>query len=228
MATLLTLTLCADLTGAQQPAARPLAVLRARGDVRVNQSLLSGDSTLFAGDRLRTGVDGVASISVAGQGSLLVEPGSTVSLPDQPQYLATLEQGKVTLRSLADARGFQVRVGNFTVVPSAPQASVTEITLVPGGGARLVCRAGSVGVLELDGPASLFLSAGESALILPDGTLRSQPQAPAPAPTPPQPQERRSRRGLLALLFLGAGAGGAVAALAGRGDEQQPVSPSRP
>ncbi len=228
LAALLTLILCAgDATVAQQGQSRPVGALRVTGEVRVNESQVTGDWTLFAGDRVRTGVDGAAAISVSGRGTLLVEPRSVLRFPDHPQFLAEIEQGRVTLRSLADARGFAIRIGNYAAVPVAPAESVTEIERAPDGSATITCRAGAVGLIELEGPGSLFVNAGQTVSVLPDGTVQ-KPVAPAPTTGPAEAPPGTRRRGWLALVLVGAGAGGAVAALAGRGGERQPVSPSVP
>ena len=93
-------------------------------------------------------------------------------------------------------------------------------------------------MIDLEGPQSAFLHAGETATISPEGALQAGvpaagapvPGAPAPtAPAPPAPTpvaKKKSRTGLYVLLGLGgAGAAGAAAGLAGRGAAPS-VSPS--
>ncbi len=220
----------AGVTNAQQVRSRPIGALQVTGEVRVNDALISTDSTVFAGDRVRTGSDGVAAISVSGRGTLLLQPGSTVSFPDQAQFLADLEQGRVTLRSLPDTSGFQIRLGNFIAAPVAPAESITEIEHAADGSFRIASRKGSVGLIEADGARSLFLDANESATILPDGSLQ-QAEAPtgAPSPTQPTPPQAKRKQTWLPWVLVGAGGAGAAAALAGRGSEARPpVSPSQP
>jgi hypothetical protein len=230
LAILLAVVFAAGVTNAQQVRLRPIGALQVTGEVRVNEALISTDSTVFAGDRVRTGSDGVAAVSVSGRGTLLLQPGSAVSFPDQAQFLADLEQGRVTLRSLPDTSGFQIRLGNFIAAPVAPAESITEIERAVDGSIRIACRKGSVGLIEVDGARSLFLDANESATILRDGSLQ-QAEAPAstPSPTPPTPPQAKRKQNWLPWLLVGAGGAGAAAALAGRGSETRPpVSPAQP
>jgi hypothetical protein len=226
---LATALLNSNATNAQQAPAHPVAALQPTGEVRVNDYPVPQSWTIFTGDRVLTGADGVAAISVSGRGTLLMLPGSLVSFPDQPQFLADLERGGVTLRSLPDTSGFRIRLGKFVAAPVPPAESVTEIERGVDGSFRITCSKGSVGLIEMDGARSLFLDATESATIRADGTLQ-QLEAPAPTPAPTQPQTRKRRRAWLPWVLAGGGAAGAAAALAGRGGATQrpPVSPSQP
>jgi hypothetical protein len=221
----------AGVSNAQQVRSRPIGALQVTGEVRVNDALISTDSTVFAGDRVRTGSDGVAAVSISGRGTLLLQPGSAVSFPDQAQFLADLEQGRVTLRSLPDTAGFQIRLGSFIAAPVAPAESISEIERAADGSFHIACRKGSVGLIEIDGARSLFLDANESVTILADGNLQ-QAEAPARAPSPTEPappQASKRKQAWLPWLLVGAGGAGAAAALAGRGSETRPpVSPSQP
>lgn len=227
-----TVLFAASAASAQQVRSRPVGALQVTGEVRVNEAAITQDQTLFAGDRVRAGADGVAAISISGRGTLLMRPGSSVSFPDHAQFLADLEQGNVALRSLADTSGFRIRLRNFVAAPVAPAESAVEIERAVDGSFRITCSKGSVGLIEMDGARSLFLGATESATILADGRLVQQPEAPARAPSAPAPTQPKASKGKQAWLpwvLVGAGAAGAAAALAGRGEsERPPVSPSQP
>jgi hypothetical protein len=222
----------------QAPERTPLGALRTTGEAYVNDSRVSGESTVFIGDTLRTGADGAARLTVSGRGSVIASSQTRVVFEADPRYFATLLQGSAGLRSLTGAKNFQLRAGHFTVVPDPSGEAAAEVELVADGSTRVTCTAGSVGVIDLEGPQSAFLHAGETATILPEGALQTgapptpTPGAPtpgAPTPTAPPPTaKKKSRTGLYVLLGLaGAGAAGAAAGLAGRGGAA-PVSPSGP
>jgi hypothetical protein len=223
------------LQASQAPERRPLGALRATGEVYVNDSRVTGESTVFIGDALRTGADGAARLTVSGRGSLIASSQTRLVFQADPRYFATLQQGSVGLRSLTAAKNFQLRVGSFAVVPDPAAEAAAEVELAADGSARINCTEGSVGVIELEGSQSLFCHAGEVATISPEGTLQTgAPRAPtpaAPAPTAPAPEAGKAKKsptGLYVLLGLaGAGAAGAAAGLAGRGGAA-PVSPSGP
>lgn len=228
-ALLATVLFAASAASAQQVRTRPVGALQVSGEVRVNDAAITQNQTLFAGDRVRTGADGVASISISGQGTLLMRPGSAVSFPDHAQFLADLEQGNVALRSLADTSGFRIRLGMFVAAPVPPAESVVEIERAADGSFRVTCSRGSVGLIPMEGAESLFLDATESATIRADGRLVQQPEAPAGTPPPAQPRASKRRAPWLPWVLVGGGAAGAAAALAGRGEsERPPVSPSQP
>lgn len=200
--------------------------LRAAGEVYVNQTGVAGERTVFAGDTVRTNSDGRASILVGGRGVLELESNSRLVLAAAPQYFAWLEEGKLTLRALQDARNFQLRLGRFILVPSPETESAAQMEQRADGAARVRCVAGSIGLVALEGVESLFLNPEQVVDITREGQLRRPP--PQEVPTPPlEPVgEKKSRRGLVILILVGAAGGGAAVALASRGRES--VSPSVP
>ncbi len=226
------------LQASQAPERQPLGALRTTGEAYVNDSRVTAESTVFIGDTLRTGADGAARLTVSGRGSLIASSQTRIVFEADPRYFASLQQGSAGLRSLTGAKNFQLRVGHFTVVPDPSGEAAAEVELVADGSTRITCTAGSVGVIDLEGPQSAFLHAGETAAISAEGALQAGapgapvPGAPAPtAPAPPAPipvAKKKSRTGLYVLLGLGgAGAAGAAAALAGHGGAPS-VSPSTP
>jgi len=210
----------------QAPQRTPLGALRATGEVYVNDSTVTGETTIFTGDALRTGAGGAARLTISGRGSLIVSSQTRISFEADPRYFAVLRQGSAGLRSLPGARNFQLRVGSFIVVPDPTGEAAAEVVLVADGSARVTCTAGSCGVIEVEGAQAAFLRPGETANISAAGAL--QVGAPPPTPTAPTPVptgQRKSRKGLYLLLGIGGGAGAATAAaLAASGGG--PASPS--
>ena len=227
--------LWADPSFASQiPPREPLGSLSATGEVYVNEARASGEVTLFAGDSLRTGADGAASVTFSGRGMLIVANQTEVSFAPSPRYFAELRHGVAEFRTLAGATNFELRTGNFIVVPVSEPEAAADIERAPDGTTKITCTKGSMGVISLEGPESIFLHPGEGATISPDGRLSTTaPQAPAPQPgrapseTPPPPGQKKKHTGLIILGLVGGGVAGAAAALASRGGKAA-VSSSTP
>jgi hypothetical protein len=212
--------------GAEQ---RPIGSLQVTGTVSVNASPVTTDTTVFVGDVIRTGADGAARVTVAGNGTLILSEQTELVLSGAPRYLATLRSGVLGIYSLTGARAFQVRVGNYLVVPAPDAPATAEVRLAADGSAQVACQNGSIGLIALEGEEVRFLSAGETARIGPGGTL-AQPQPPPPTEPPPPPPRTGGgvNRGVVIAILVGGGAAGAALAL-GRGKkEQAPISPSVP
>lgn len=212
-----------------------LGALRAAGEVYVNGSPVTGELTLFTGDTVRTGADGVAGLTVPGRGTLIISRQTEISFVANPRYFASLRQGTIGLRSLVDARNFQIQIGGFVVAPVAEAEAAAEIERAADGSAGVSCNVGSVGVIALEGPESIFVRAGQAVNISPEGKFiplaPRPPTPPAPAPptkpTPAPPVVKKRKTGYIVLGVVGGAAAGAAAALAGRGGPK-PVSPSVP
>ena len=216
-----------------QEARQPLGSLSAVGEVYVNDSPAPAEGTIFSGDALRTGANGMASFTPSGKGSLKISPGSQLVFAGTPQYLAELKSGIVVMSSLSGAAGVNLRAGNFVVaaVTEGEQAT-SRVESAPDGSFVVNCLEGSVGVLPLEGANGLFLQVGQSVNISPQGELSAakQPAAPSTAAekpsTPPVAgaQAKKSHTGWIILALVGGGAAGAGAALGGK-KGSQPVSP---
>lgn len=211
---------------------QPLGLLRTSGEVFVNESPVSGDLTLFAGDTLRTGADGAAGLSVPGRGVLTIGSQTQISFPPSwpaSRYFVTVKRGSVGLRSLVGAKNFQVHVGNFVVVPVPETEAGAEIEVDGEGAARITCKAGSVGVVALEGEAATFLLPNRAVAISAEGKLQEAEMARPAAPEAPVPPaaKKKSRAGYIVLVVVGGGVAGAAVALASR-KEQAAVSPSSP
>ena len=232
----------------QQP--QPLGSLSKVGDVYVNDLPAPAESTIFMGDKLRTGEDGVASFTASGKGTLKFSPNSLAVFTGTGQYVAELRSGTAVLSSLAGPAGFSLRVGDFVVVPAVQEQQTTaRVEKAPDGGASVVCLEGSAsvlslqGVLSFQGASGFLLQAGQSVGISRTGQLTPNPASPSPAepsePTQPQPPEpsiqptppvtrKGSHKGWIILGTAGGAAAIIAAAAAASGGGHQPVSPSSP
>jgi len=215
---------------AQSQAALPIGSLRATGEVYVNNSPASGEQTLFAGDTVRTGATGNAAVLIPSRGTLLVSPTTRITFPATARAFAALAQGAIAIRVSPDAK-LQIDVGHSLVVTVPEGESVAAIERAADGAVKVSCEAGSVGIIQVDGPRSVFLRAGQSLQLTPDGRVRQEETPPSTPPSeqpPTQAGTKKSKTPLIILLVAAGAGGGAAAALAGRGQESGPVSPFRP
>ena len=221
------------------------------GEVYVNdQPIAAGESTIFNGDKLRTGSDGVASFTVSGRGTLKFSPNTFVVFAGTEQYTADLRSGTVVVSSFSGPSGLTVRVGDFVVLPAVQEQQTTaKIDRALAGDASITCLEGGVSVVSLQGAAGLLLQAGQSSTISTAGQLNQEPSgAPTEAPVPgtPQPSEptqpqpgptglppatttaAKSHKGWIILGLAGAGVAGIAAVASSSGGGHQPISPSAP
>jgi hypothetical protein len=205
----------------QEQQKESLGSLSSIGEVYVNDAPAPVESTIFSGDRLRTGETGNATFTMSGKGTLKVTPQSEVLFAGSYQFTAELDAGTVVLSSISGPSGVTLRIGNFVIVSSIRQQSATsQIDRTADGSFRVSCLNGSVGVLTLDGKAGQFLQAGQSLRISAQNQLSPFSSA-ARAPS----QALHS-----SWLYLGLGGAGAAAAAAafGHGGGKQSISPSTP
>jgi hypothetical protein len=222
------------------------------GEVYVNDiPVTAAESTIFNGDKLRTGDDGVASFAVSGRGTLKFSPNTFVVFADSDQYVADLRSGTVVMSSFSGPSGLAVRVGDFIVVPAVQEQQTTgKIERAVAGDAGITCLEGSMSVVSLHGAAGLFLQAGQTSAISESGRLGTEsagarstnppeaknPEPPKPAEPQPGPttapnsttSQNKSHKGWIILGLAGAGVAGIAAAAAGGGGGHQPISPSAP
>jgi len=109
----------------QEQQKESLGSLSSIGEVYVNDSAAPVESTIFSGDRLRTGESGTATFTVSGKGTLKVLPRSEVVFPGNYQFTAELKNGTVVLSSVSGPRGIALRVENFVLVSSIREQSAT-------------------------------------------------------------------------------------------------------
>jgi hypothetical protein len=223
----------------QEQEKHPLGSLSSVGEVYVNDSLVPAQSTVFAGDEVRTGDNGTATFATSGKGSFKIAPHSWLVFVGSQQNLAELKWGTVVMSSLSGPGGINLRAGKFVIVAvTQGEQSTSKIDGATDGSVLVTCVEGSVGVLPLEGANGLFLQVGQSVSISAQGELSAPkieaappPTAPAPAPTSTQTgqsgQQKKNNTGLILLLAGGGGAAGIAAALAGHhGGSSQPVSPA--
>jgi hypothetical protein len=219
-------------TASQDQERQPLGSLTTSGDVFVNESHPPGESTIFSSDSLRTTSTGSATFTASGKGSLKISPGSELAFPANPQYVAELKSGTVAINSVSGASGMSVRTGDFAVVGvTQGEESSSNIEKAPDGSFLITCLQGSVGVIPLQGANGIFLQAGQSVRISPQGELSGVQQQAITSPTPVQPSgtQKKSNTGWIILAVVGGGAAaGAAAALGHGGGKSSPLSPSSP
>jgi hypothetical protein len=208
-------------TGPQEQQREPLGSLSSIGEVYVNETAAPVESTIFPGDRVRTGENGTATFTVSGKGTLKISPRSEVVFPGSYQFTAELKGGTAVLNSISGPNGITLRVENFVLVSSVRQQSAT--TKIEGGvnGSFLVsCLDGSMGVLAMDSKSGQFLQVGQSLTISAGEVLSSVSPA-------VNAKGSSFHSGWLYLGLAGAAAAAAAAGLA-HGGGKQPVSPSGP
>ena len=207
--------------GPQDQQRESLGSLSSLGEVYINESAVPADSTIFSGDRLRTGDTGTATFTVSGKGTLKIFPHSEVVFPGNYQFTAELKSGTVVLNSISGPSGITLRVGTFVLVSSIRQQSATtKIEGTANGSFAVSCLDGSVGVLTVEGKSGQFLQAGQSLNISGGAVLSSV----SPATTTTGHSFHSN------WLYLGLGGAAAAATAAGlaRGGGKQPISPSGP
>ena len=206
---------------AANPQRQSLGSLNTTGDVFVNEAKVPSETTLFAGDVVRTGETGTAVLTTSGGNSFEISRQSQVDFTGETRYFAELKAGTVSVKSVGGASGAVLRAGSFVVVPTnRSERTVVNITKLADGSYLLTCAEGNTGVIPLQQAQGLFLQAGQSARISAQGEL-------AAVQTPPSgtaPAGRSSKKWVYVGLAGAGVAGGVAAALATRA----PMSPAAP
>jgi hypothetical protein len=213
----------------QEPERKPLGVLSTVGEVYVNESRAPSESTVFPGDKLRTGESGAATFTASGRGSLKISPKTQLSFVDDSRYVAVLDQGTVVMSVFGEAAKFEVRTGEFVVIPGpeAPEA-ISQIERSADGSSRVLCKTGAIGVVALETAEGVFLRPDQSVAISAEGRLQAV-NTPPTTPGAPTTSSRSGKKSYTGWIVLGVAAGGggvAAAVLASRG--KSTVSPSVP
>lgn len=223
---LLLLLLCAlpipsyGQVGEKEQPREPLGSLTGVGEVYLNGSPAQGESTIFPGDRIRTGETGAATFAAGGRGTLKTSAESQVVFWGTYEFTAELEAGTVVLNTTSGPQGLTLRIGNYVLVPSVrDQSVIAKITRVSDGSFLVSSVEGSVGVLTLDSKSGQFLPAGQTLTVSAKSGLLTF----SPAPKGPRSS---FHTGWLLLGLAGAGAAVAAAELGGAG--RQSISPSTP
>jgi ferric-dicitrate binding protein FerR (iron transport regulator) len=213
---------------AQEASRRPLGALGATGEVYINSSPAPSQSTIFAGDTVRTGDRGLATFTMSGQGSIGMNSNTEVSFVDDPKYVAVLHRGALMIHFFTGATTrFRLRVLNYFVAGQSGTEATAEINQTREAAATVNCRSGSIAVTELQGREVSFLQAGQLLEIENVEGEAAAPQVRAPLPAPPEEKEGHRTAWIVLGLAAGGGAAGVAAALASGGGHRT-VSPSTP
>jgi hypothetical protein len=227
-------------TAEQPPEHRPLGSLTSAGEVYVNGVHATADMTVFTGDTMRTGGDGSATFTIGGQGSIKASSNTQLDFSPNPLFIADLKSGMVVMSTVPGAPNMKVRAGTFVVVAETGDADTTapetacQIQHLADGSFQITSVTGSVGVIALEGPETVFIKDGQSVSVTPAGELSQTTTASGTvvsdesANATPAPRKKKAPVGWILLGVVGAGAAGAVAALAGHGSSSSPISPSSP
>jgi hypothetical protein len=196
-----------------------LGSLTTAGEVFLNSAVTPAESTVFAGDVLRTSPSGTAMFTLAGNGSFRISPNSEIVFAGGPQYAAELKLGKVVMNSLNGTMGITLRAGSSVVVAVAEGEQSTSSIEAPSDGSFLIsCLGGSVGVVPLQGGKGIFIREGQSVSVSPQGefsamSAQAELSAAAPGSTETAPAARQ-KHSHARWILIGVGAAGAVAAAA--------------
>jgi hypothetical protein len=205
----------------QEQQKEPLGSLTGVGEVYLNEAPAMGESTIFSGDRVRTGAAGDATFTMSGKGTLKISPQSQIVFSGAYQFTADLESGTIVLNTNSGPNGLTLRIGNYVVVSySRKQPASLRVTRTSDGSVLVTCLDGTAGVLTLEGQVGQFLQAGQSLNVSP-----SSYSAFSSASTVKSAEH--SHKGWLLLGLGGAGAAAASALLL-RGGAAQSISPSGP
>ena len=203
----------------QEQQRNALGSLTTVGEVHVNDAAAPSESTIFAGDVLRSSGTGSATFTWTGKGSLQIYPNTEIIFTIKPQYDAELKLGRVVMTSLHGPTGMNLRTGDSVVVAVAEGEQATSNIEAPSDGSFFVtCVGGSVGVFPLQGERGIFIDAGQSVNISAQGELSAMnPQAtPSVVPISKEPAPRVGpQRGYKRWILIGLGVAGtgAVAAI---------------
>ncbi len=207
----------------------PLGSLSSVGEVYVNDSLATSESTIFSGDRVRAEQTGTATFTASGRGSLKISSQTRVVFTGNYQFIAELEAGTVVLNSIAGGNGMILRIGDFVLVPSFPreQSITSKVDRTSDGSFTVSCFDGSAGVLRLEGRSGQFLHSGQALQVF--SNKQGQEELSPVLSGRHRPKSAQGTSPELFLLGL-AGAGGVAVLIdqliQSRG--KQPVSPSAP
>lgn len=206
------------------PQRQSLGSLNTSGEVFVNEAKAPSEVTIFSGDVVRTGDNGTAILASTANNSFEIARQSQVAFAGDSRYFAEIKSGAVSVKSMGGGAGAVLRVGNFVVVPTnRDERTAVTATSAADGSFLLTCVAGNTGVVPLQQGQGVFLQAGQSARISPQGEL-----AAVETPTGgPAKTAGKNNKLWLYLGLAGAGvAGGVGAAIASQG--HAPISPSAP
>jgi hypothetical protein len=226
---------------AQLPVGSAIGSLQTIGEVYLDGKPAAEEQTVFGGENVRTGSNGVAALSVPGSGIFNVAGQTEISLPTSRSAVSlvsvvSLIRGTVAARSFQSGKSLEIEFGDFAVhLPVGEAAAAAALTVSRDGAAKVECLDGIIAVSRLQGTESVNLRVGQSVTIDTRGRMQDVKTAQlspivllGEAPPSQQPSSKRSRTPYI-LLGTAAAAGGIGAAAIGLSHKSsQPTSPSAP
>ena len=172
--------------GEQAQEHRPLGSLTSTGEVYVNGVPATADMTVFTGDSMRTGAAGSSTFTIGGQGSVKASANTELDFSANPLFVAELKNGMVVMSTVPGAPNMKVRAGTFVVVAETGDADTNAVQTtcqmqhLADGSFQITSVTGSVGVIALEGPETVFIKAGESVSVTAAGQLSQTAGTPDP------------------------------------------------
>jgi hypothetical protein len=218
------------------PTAAVLGSISSYGVVTVGDQTAPMESTLFAGDQVKTG---------AGSAVIQYTEGTRVLLSDDSsaQFAASnvqLQSGQMTFRSGAE-RGTTFLASSLRLEPAAANSSANII--LKDGKASVAVTEGTVRVVDPTGAKLATIQAGQAGVftMASAATASAAATPPAPSAAAAAPQARGAAAGTVWLLALGVASAGTIVGITGlvrannaqdRADELERqlnlLSPNRP
>lgn len=212
----------------------PVGSLETTGEVFVNDAPAPIESTIFAGDTVRTET-GTAIFNMSGNGTLKIASQTQVQFPGGFQLLAVLQKGTVIIDSISGPSGVKLLVGNFMVVPAVrSRVTAARVERQADGQFLVTCLDGDISTISVNGASGKLLEVGQYVSISPQGVLLSQKGSPIKSYAQAQPAHANASgpgkkiKGSWTLLGLAGAGAGAAALVLGHGGGGQSVSPSTP
>ena len=168
------------------------AMLQPHGKVLVNGGEFSKSGIIFVGDKVQTGADSAATITVEGS-SVLLPARASVELGDN---LLSVGCGGA---AISTTRGMGVQAGSVTVSPASGEAAKFEV-MQSATWLQVVVRQGKIFVRNGDKTETFSLAPGVSFTLKSSGGCSMPPSG-------------ALSNGAIIGISIGAAAGGAVGAL---------------
>ncbi|MGH9668641.1 MAG: hypothetical protein ACRD3A_00825 [Terriglobales bacterium] len=188
------------------------AMLQPHGNVLVNGGEFSKSGSIFAGDKVQTGADSAATITVEGS-SVLLPARASVELGDN---LLNVGCGGA---AISTTKGMGVQAGRVTISPASDKATKFEV-MQSAKWLQVVVREGKIFVRNGNQSEPLALAPGNSFTLKSAGSCALPPVA--------QADGGGLSNGAIAGIAVGAAAAGAVGGLAGTAFGRGHISPDFP
>jgi len=193
------------------------------GAVDLRGVRISGDGTLFSGDRMNVGSGAYAKVALGAGPNLEVGAGSDVTVSREADSVQVqMASGNVAFKGIGKT-SVHVRIGAYEITASQDASGNVAYVGSDAFGVRVL--AGSVSVRNTQTKQSFSVQKGSERLVsLATGTLQTfAPLASAvPAAVPAMPQQQRAKLstgGWIAVVGTIAGAAAAIVVLTTRNDD---------